>query len=151
MNNTDFKIDIKTVWSLVIGNLLLTIVGALAKVQHWEFSQIFLTVGLILFFSTWIIVFSDMLKNNIYNKSFWIITMFIMPSISTIFYLIQRNKLMRLGQKFSKRLKKKSKNDWTTWAIIHCGIIHKTIIVTIKRPDFISGKVYDVSHNEIIA
>jgi hypothetical protein len=36
-------------------------------------------------------------------------------------------------------------------AIIHCGIMQKTKIETIKRPDFISGKVYDVSHNEIIA
>ena len=36
-------------------------------------------------------------------------------------------------------------------AIIHCGNMQKTKIVTTKRPDFISGKVYDVSHNEIIA
>ena len=36
-------------------------------------------------------------------------------------------------------------------AIIHCGIMQKTKIGTIKRRDFISGKVYDVSHNEIIA
>ena len=28
-------------------------------------------------------------------------------------------------------------------AIIHCGIMQKTIIETINRPDFISGKVYD--------
>ena len=35
MKNRDFKIDIKTVWFLVIGNFLLTIFGALAKIQHW--------------------------------------------------------------------------------------------------------------------
>ena len=99
MKNRDFKIDIKTVWFLVIGNFLLTIFGALAKIQHWEYSQFFLTVGLMLFFSTWIIILSDMIKNKIYNKSFWILTMFIVPFISTIFYLIQRNKLLRLGQK----------------------------------------------------
>ena len=99
MKNRDFKIDIKTVWFLVIGNFLLTIFGALAKIQHWEYSQFFLTVGLMLFFSTWIIILSYMIKNKIYNKSFWILTMFIMPFISTIFYLIQRNKLLRLGQK----------------------------------------------------
>lgn len=97
----DFIIGIKTVWFLVIGNLLLLILGALAKILHWEFSQIFLTVGLMLFFSTWIIILSDMVKNKIYNKTFWIVTMFIMPTIATIFYLIQRNKLLRLGQKFS--------------------------------------------------
>ncbi|WP_277875413.1 PLDc N-terminal domain-containing protein [Aequorivita sp. KMM 9714] len=53
-----------------------------------------------LFFSTWIIILSDMVKNKIYNKTFWIMTMFILPFISPIFYLIQRNRLIRLGQKF---------------------------------------------------
>lgn len=101
MKNQDFKIGLKTVWILVIGNFLLTMVGALAKIQHWEFSQILLSMGLMLFFSTWIIILSDMVKNNIHHKTFWILTMFIMPSISTIFYLIQRNKLLRLGQKFA--------------------------------------------------
>lgn len=101
MKNQDFKIGLKTVWILVIGNFLLTMVGALAKIQHWEFSQILLSMGLMLFFSTWIIILSDMVKNNIYHKTFWILTMFIMPSISTIFYLIRRNKLLRLEQKFA--------------------------------------------------
>jgi hypothetical protein len=101
MQNQDFKIDIKTVWVLVIGNFLLTIIGAFAKIQQWEFSQILLTVGLMLFFSTWVIILSDMVKNKIYNKTFWILTMFIMPTISTVFYLIQRNKLLRLGHRFS--------------------------------------------------
>lgn len=100
MAHQDFKIGIRTVWFLVIGNLLLTVFGALAKIQHWEFSQFFLTAGLMLFFSTWVIILSDMAKNRIYNKTFWILTMFIMPFISIIFYLIQRNKLIRLGQKF---------------------------------------------------
>ena len=98
MENQELKIGIKTVWFLVIGNFLLTILGAFAKIQHWESSQFFLTVGLMLFFSTWIIILSDMVKNKIYNKTFWILTMFIMPTIATIFYLIQRNKLLRLGQ-----------------------------------------------------
>ncbi len=99
MNNQDFKISFKTVWFLVVGNILLTVFGAFAKIQHWEYSQILLTIGLMLFFSTWVIILSDIVKNKIYNKTFWIITMFIMPSIATIFYMIQRNKLIRLGEK----------------------------------------------------
>ncbi|AFU69716.1 hypothetical protein P700755_003044 [Psychroflexus torquis ATCC 700755] len=100
MENQDFKISIKTVWVLVIGNFLLTILGAFAKVQHWEFSQVLLTIGLIIFFSTWIIVFSDMAKNRINNKFFWMISMFILPTISPLIYLIQRNKLIRLENSF---------------------------------------------------
>jgi uncharacterized membrane protein len=99
MNNQDFKISFKTVWFLVVGNILLTVVGAFAKIQHWDYSQLLLTIGLILFFSTWVIILSDMVRNKIYNKTFWIMTMFIMPSIATIFYMIQRNKLIRLREK----------------------------------------------------
>lgn len=101
MRDDDFRIDIKTVWILVIGNVALTFVGALAKIQHWEVSQIFLTTALVIFFSSWLIILSDMVRNKIYNKVFWIATMFIMPSISAVFYLIQRKRLIRLGRKFS--------------------------------------------------
>ncbi len=100
MENQDLKIGIRTVWLLVIGTLLLITLGALAKIQHWEFTQIFLTVGLMLFFAAWVIILTDMVKNKIYNKAFWVITMFITPPITLIFYLVQRNRLMRLGQKF---------------------------------------------------
>lgn len=100
MENQDLKIDIRTVWFLVIGALLLITLGALAKIQHWEFTQIFLTVGLMLFFAAWVIILSDMVQNKIYNKAFWVITMFITPPISVFFYLVQRNRLLRLGQKF---------------------------------------------------
>lgn len=99
MKNPDFKISFKIVWLLVIGNILLTVLGALAKIQHWDYSQFLLTGGLVLLFSTWVIILSDILKNKIYNQTFWIITMFIMPSIMPLFYMIQRNSLMRLGQK----------------------------------------------------
>ena len=61
-----------------------------------------------------------MVKNKIYNKTFWIITMFILPNIAIIFYLIQRNKLLRLGQKFSYQTLKK--NDCTTKNIEHTAI-----------------------------
>jgi hypothetical protein len=79
---------------LVIGNGLLTVVAVLAKLMHWEFSQAMLTAVLLLFFSTWVIIFADLLKNNIYNKSFWLSSMFFLPSILPILYLIQRNKLI---------------------------------------------------------
>ncbi|WP_445458564.1 GldL-related protein [Flavobacterium sp. HNIBRBA15423] len=74
---------------------MLIIVGTFMKIQHWEFSQIFLTVGLTVFFTTWIIMLSDMIKNKIHNKTFWVLTMFIIPTIAIILYLIQRNKLLK--------------------------------------------------------
>jgi len=101
MENKDFRISPKVVWILVIGNILLIIIGALAKILHWEISQLFLIMGIIFFFSTWIIILSDMTMNIIYNKTFWIMSMFIIPMITGILYLFMRNKLLRLGNKYS--------------------------------------------------
>jgi len=102
MENQDFKVSIKTVWGLVIGNLIFTIVGAFAQIQHWEFSQLLLTICLIFFFSTFIIILSDILKNKVYNKTFWVISMFILPSISPIFYILRRSKLILHESKFGR-------------------------------------------------
>jgi len=102
MENQDFKVSIKTVWSLVFGNLVFTILGAFTKIQHWKFSEVLLTICLILFFSTYIIVLSDIIKNKVYNKTFWVISMFILPTISPIFYIIRRSKLIQHENKFGK-------------------------------------------------
>ncbi len=102
MKNKDFSISVKTVWVLVIGNAILTILGVLAKIQHWEFSPYMLSVASVFFFSTWVIVISDMSKNKLYNKRFWIFSMFIFPTLSPLLYLIQRNRLVRLGAIYGK-------------------------------------------------
>lgn len=99
MKKIDFKISFKTLRVLVIGNILLTFVAIFAKTYDWNYSQFFLTVGLILLFLTWAIILSDLVKNKIYNKPLWMIGMFIMPVIAIIFYMFQRNKLIRLGQR----------------------------------------------------
>lgn len=94
MEKHDFKISIVIVQVFVIGNALLTALGAIAKLQHWEFSQFLLAVGIMFFISSYVIILSDMTGNKIYNKTFWIMSMFILPSITPIFYLIRRNNLI---------------------------------------------------------
>ena len=101
MENQDFRIDQKAVLLLVIGNILLIIFGAITRSQYLEFSNFILGFGLTLYFATWVIIISDMTKSNIYNKRFWIMSMFIIPGITQVFYLIQRNRLIRLGSKLS--------------------------------------------------
>ena len=93
MKTKDFLISIKIVWFLVIANFLLSIIGATSKIMHWEISQILLSIGLMFFFAGWIIVISDMIENKINNKPFWIMSMFILPTISPLFYTIQKNKI----------------------------------------------------------
>ena len=100
MKNQDLTIDVRLIWLLVLGSIVFISLGVLAKVLHWEFSTIYLLIGLVFTFSSWVILLSDMVKSKIYNKTFWIISMFLMPSIASIFYLIQRNRLLRLRQKF---------------------------------------------------
>ena len=101
MHRQDFRIDSNTVWALVIGYLALIFLGAVGKLQHWEYARYFISAGLALFFFSWMIVLGDMIRNQVYNKVFWIASMFIIPGISVIFYLIQRKRLLRLGQKFA--------------------------------------------------
>ena len=101
MKTQDLRISFKTVWFLVNGNILLVIIGAIGRIQLWDYGQLLMTIGLMLFFSTWVIILSDMVKNKLYNKTFWIVTMFLVPFFSIILYMIQRNKLIRLGQKIS--------------------------------------------------
>jgi len=102
MGNQDFKIDIKIVWILAISNVLLNIVYILFLMLHWELSPTLTTASLIVFFATWVIVISDMTKNKIYNKSFWITSMFVLPTITAIFYLVRKDNLIRFEARFSK-------------------------------------------------
>ena len=98
MKNEDFKISFKTVWILVIGSYIVTGIGLFARLQHWGFSEFILVIGLMLYFSTCIIMIGDIIKYKIHNKSPWVISMFFIP-IATILYMIQRNKLIGLNKK----------------------------------------------------
>lgn len=96
MKKNDFRISFQTVWFLIIANLMLTVLGAFAKIGHWAYPNFILIIGLVLFFSTWIIIFNDIVKNKIRNKAFWIISMLALPFIAAIFYMVQRNRLIIL-------------------------------------------------------
>lgn len=95
MKNHDFKISTSTLWFLAIGNLLFFLFGALAKLQSWYFADVFLLVGLMLFFTTWLIILLDMVKNKIHDKTFWIMSILILPSIASLVYLYRRNQLLK--------------------------------------------------------
>jgi bacteriorhodopsin len=93
MKNQKFKLSKTVVWLLVLGNLLI-IIGAIAKIQRWEFLNTLLISGFVLLLLNWILIFGDIIKNRIYNKTFWIISMIVFPTISPIIYLLRRNRLL---------------------------------------------------------
>jgi len=98
--NNDFKISVITVWFLTIGYFPLLIIGSLGRIQQYELSRYFLIIGLCFLFSSWLIIYSDIRKNKVYNKLFWTMSMFILPFITPVFYLMLRKKLINLGQKY---------------------------------------------------
>jgi hypothetical protein len=102
MESFHFKISNKTIWAIVASIFVLTGLAAIATLQHWEFVHILFTAAIIIFFLTWIIIFGDMLTQKPYNQTFWIMSMFILAPLTMIFYLFQRNKLIRLAQKQAK-------------------------------------------------
>jgi hypothetical protein len=102
MKNQDFEIGIKTIWLVIIGNILFAIAGTFAKIEHWEYSELLLSISLILFLSTIVIIVRDIDKNKVKDKPFWIMSMFILPTISPILYITRRNKMIKLRRKFGR-------------------------------------------------
>lgn len=99
MENQEFKVGYTIVCVLVYGSFLLSLLGASAYIAHWPISDLFLMVGGVLFVPNWIIILSDVVKRPIYNRRFWLLSMFILPTIAPLVYLIQRNKMMRFIDK----------------------------------------------------
>lgn len=95
MNNQEINISIKTVWILVFGNLLLGVVGAFAKIMQWGDGHLILMASLVLFFSTFIIILSDMMRNKFENRGFWIFGMIVLPAVVPVVYLVQRGRLIK--------------------------------------------------------
>jgi len=50
---------------------------------------------------TIILTISDIYEYKVFNKTFWMLSMIFMPPIALISYMIQRDKLIRLGGKFN--------------------------------------------------
>lgn len=104
MKNTYFKVNILTVKTLVFSSFLITVLGIIFKFQDYNTPLLLKDISIVIAFSAWIIVLNDMLSNRIYNKKFWIISIFILPTITPLFYTIQRDKLIRIETKINSKL-----------------------------------------------
>lgn len=98
MTNQDFKLNFKFVWILITASTVFTVIGSFGKPHLWENPSYFLIAGVSLSIITWMIVLTDMISQNIFNKAFWVGTMFICSPLSMILYMFQRNKLIKYGQ-----------------------------------------------------
>jgi len=57
--------------------------------------------GIGVMIGTIILIINDILKNKVYNRRFWVLSMLFLPPIALIAYMVQRSKLIKLGNGFS--------------------------------------------------
>lgn len=97
MENKNIQIDIRLVWALVVADLTNTFFAIYTRGSEIGLFTILLLIVLGVFLQ--LIIISDIVKNNVYNKAFWIISMIIFQKPASLIYLIQRAKLIRMGNK----------------------------------------------------
>lgn len=101
--NKNLIIGRPTAWGIAIINLGVAVFQFLNLVLGWGYE---VTQYLNAYYTTLIIgivIFAnDIMYNKVYQKWFWLLSVVILAPITPIFYLFQRSKLIRLGQKFSE-------------------------------------------------
>lgn len=100
MRKKFFTLNATFIWIVVIVSLVLTLMGLVAMIQQWQLVSGWWIAGFAFLLLTWIAIIIDMKRNEIFNKRFWILSMLIIPSVTSVFYLIQRKKLIALGKEF---------------------------------------------------
>jgi predicted membrane channel-forming protein YqfA (hemolysin III family) len=93
MNLKFSKTDCLINWILVICHLSFISVGIVFKLFHWELWQPFLFVGVLSMITSWTVIFIEILRNRFSNRFIWILSMFVLPSVSPVVYLMRREKI----------------------------------------------------------
>ncbi len=73
--------------------------------------QYFRTISYVITSMVWIWTVVDIARNKVYNKPFWLLSMVLVAPLATIAYLIQREHLHRLGEKFGTKGYRQSNFD----------------------------------------
>lgn len=94
MDDNNLVVNNSIVWALAISNIVIVFIGAFSRIYGWADGGIILTIGITVCFAAWVIILSDIANHRIRNKSFWILLVIVLPSISPILYLILREGLI---------------------------------------------------------
>ena len=95
MDKNTIITDSRIIWVLLATSILLIGLGYFSNNPAQEHSDIYKISGFTLYFSVWVILLFDIIKNKVRNKSFWVMSMFILATITPIVYLIRRNKVLK--------------------------------------------------------
>ncbi|MAN27813.1 MULTISPECIES: hypothetical protein [Mesonia] len=97
MSNSELQVSKKLVCGMVIFGILFTVVGTFFKIMHFPLNGELLTFGIFISGVSWVIIMADMLQQELINKGFWILSMFILPWLIPLLYLYRRNKLIQFN------------------------------------------------------
>lgn len=84
-----YKIAAAILFFMLLGVFLYTL-PTFTGIQDAGFITWFSLILLLLF---WAIVIIDIFQSEIYRKGLWLFALFVLPYITPVFYLFQRNKL----------------------------------------------------------
>jgi len=90
------KVEISTRLLLTLWGVgfILFLVAFAANIMKSEASLYWLIAAIAFTSSLWIIIMEDIIKNTVYNKSFWILSMIFFSIPIMFIYLIRRKKLL---------------------------------------------------------
>lgn len=83
-------------YTLFVLGFLITVFGALCKILHLPGAYNMLTTGSVLSVIACIVVFIDIIKNNLDNKIFWLLSILIFSNLASVIYLIRREKVINV-------------------------------------------------------
>jgi len=100
MPNQYLKVSMQTAWGLALAQFILFALSLASWLNIIDFEPASLNSLFVMLSAVITIVFAnDMIANKIINRWFWVFSLIVLNTITPIVYLIQREKLIRLGEK----------------------------------------------------
>lgn len=81
-------------WVMAITGFMLPFVLFLIPVKNWTEHPGLFGACLSAMAIIWVIFLADVIKSKIRDKSFWILSILIMPTIAQIFYLVRKKHIL---------------------------------------------------------
>lgn len=98
MSSSELQVSKRLVCIMVVVGILFTVLGTFFKILHWPLNNQLLTFGIFISGVSWIIIMADMIQQDIYNKGFWVLSMFVLPWLTPLLYLFRRNNLINFNK-----------------------------------------------------
>jgi len=94
MQKKVITINLAILWVFAVAGIILLVTGIWVGTSTRDLFLYVMIAGNALFIAPWIIILSELLKRNIHNKIFWVMSMFILPFLTVIVYLFRRQKII---------------------------------------------------------